>query len=205
MDAERLAAAGREPSRMRPEIAPRGRGGRGGRVGRGGRDPAQHKSLPIAHKPKVRDVDNESVWLIHGPVPATHLLEDRRMGMQIDGSFVTPLDAEFGIWMADDFPVVCRQVEPEAAGAYREKLKEMVVADFELGAPLTPRAPGAQEPAPAEPQVDSRILAIMCDESGERWRTVPEMAAAVSEVDFEDLPLRGAHSSKSILVRLRRE
>ena len=52
--------------------------------------------------------------------------------------------------------------------------------------------------------LDCRILPIILDESGERWRTIEGAMPSMAQQDFDDWPLESVRSSRFLLRELRR-
>ena len=98
------------------------------------------------------------------------------MGLETEANEIIVLNDEFGVcYGVSGFPILRRRVPLADVVSYHERLKEMVVHDFDLQTPAPdgdgePRGVGGGGEERPELRMDSRILPVLLDEAGERWR-----------------------------------
>ena len=102
-------------------------------------------------------------------------------------------------WLAvkKEFATEVQELTEKAPAGGQGGLSAFKAADEELELEVEKAPPNSKE-------VDCRLLPVAVDESGERWRTIPDALPLMHQQEFDDWPLDSVRSTRYLMRELRR-
>ena len=145
--------------------------------------PEAQAQAPPHQQPPEQGPEGEQRWLVVYASDGRGVGDEMAIGADVQRLFVG--GKEFSMFSDDGREVLCRGVRHE---------------DFHLVQRAALAGVNVEPPA----ERDLRILPVIFDSAGERWRTVSEAVPEFEDVEFDDYPLQGPRTVSHDTRQLRR-